>query len=278
MARYSAAATKWQIRLRMNDPPGPWSAWRVFTLTNPPAHALATASASPVTSQPGGPISVITKLGIAKGLIGGTKKWEAGAAQTTVYRAHPSLHLAWESPYHEQYQWQWQLSAQPYPQGGDVAPDALIDSSPAAYGDFYIDLGKYLAAQGQAAQTPQRASAPVRADTPATRSRGPTAEASSGPGRAAGISTAAGVAPDYYVRLVPMTGSSVAAPPSNTAIAHLQEGAEPAFAAAKQAIAIEQAKQADQKAWEEANRIYSLKILGRRRCLPIRIAGAAFLL
>jgi hypothetical protein len=49
LARFSATATQWQIRARVTDPPGPWSAWRNFVLGQAPG--LARESNLPVRVQ-----------------------------------------------------------------------------------------------------------------------------------------------------------------------------------------------------------------------------------
>jgi hypothetical protein len=254
LLHYSPSATKWQIRVRMSTPPGPWSAWRNFTLGNPPSEGSSTSGTSPVASQPAQGVTPITaKLGVALASAS-SKNWEIGGTETTLYSDSPTLHLAWASAYQDQYQWQWQISNQPFQTDKAPGPGAILDSKPAPKGDFYIDLGKYLGGTGS-----QPASAPTRAAIPAPNSQGSGAARPASSGRASGIHSPLATASDFYVRLLPMAGNS-AAPPSNSVIAHLKPGADPGGNAAAQAIAREQDSQADEAAWAEANRIYALKI------------------
>jgi len=239
LSTYSKEATLWQIRVRMNEPPGPWSAWRSFRLTSAPITSQsALSTAKHMDSQAAGSADVFTaKLGVAVGLAGGTKKWDVGASETHVYQATPKLHLAWESKFQNTYQWQWQLSTHPFPK--DLSnPGNLIDAQSAATGNFYIDLGKYQQSQ-RVAQSRQRSSTLNMNKQISNGLTPPT---------------------DVYVRLVPLTAGKIAAPASNSVTVHFNPGSNPAFAEVGKVIAKDQETKAEAKAWEEANRIYSLSI------------------
>lgn len=262
LAAFSSFATQWQIRIRMNNPPGPWSVWRTFALTNPPTAGLQKEPPGGVTAKPAGTVSQVTAtLGVAKGEIGGARKWSVGPAETTVYEASPNLHLAWESPFRDQYQWRWQLSTQPLPKDGPLEPPDVVESDTAAINDFYIGMGKYTAAP-QSAAAPQRASSPPTAGTTARRADSATAGAA-GSGRVSARENRNTLsrAGTYYVRLVPYSGGKATVFPSNTVIVHIQPGENPANRIAASAIVNDQTAKAERAAWEEANKIYSVKIL-----------------
>lgn len=206
--------------------------------------------------------------------------------------------LAWKSPHADAFQWQWQVSLQPFPASAATPPAALaagpVHGTPAAnaVGTFWIDFGGFeplgeapptatesadvvAVVPGAAASSRVKpndsgahAGVPTAVPLPGTESpypaRGRRAAGSGGEALAVPGDLALPEFPlDLYIRLVPRSpDGQPGGPPSNTVILHYEPGDDPAaFAALDTAQKVAEQQHTLDAIESAAAKLYTMQVL-----------------
>lgn len=198
----------------------------------------------------------------------GAHDFEMGPKEAAVYKGNLNLRFKWQAPDAAAYEWRWQVSLFPFPASAEAPPPALLSEGPVPVNPervFYVNLASFpplgAAAKsgktGGAAQTAAvvKPSAPAQPASRVLPPKSPTTGVKTEPPGV--IDTAV----DFHIRIVPMKAGKPAGAPSNTVIAHYLPGADPAQAAASEAISAESARKQKLAEMNQQALVYKIDVL-----------------
>jgi hypothetical protein len=138
-----------------------------------------------------------------------------------VYRSSLIINLAWEALNAEQFEWRWQVSLQPFPDGASFDPPGLVGSGPADLKLFRIGLGTFPPLGTRRLSV---AAAPiVVAPPPSSVARGAVRRPPSAPAQ----KVAPDLARDFYIRIIAVRNGAPYGLGSNVVVAHYHPGPAP---------------------------------------------------